>query len=154
CVTRRSVIHGSVGLVAAERLARPHIARAASTTATVWWVQGFVEEEDVAFRKLVEDYQKASGNTIDYSIIPFAPLRQKVVSAITSGVVPDLVPTTPAEAYVLFAWNDKLIEVGDVVATQKDAYSETALLSAMCYNNAEKRRGYYGVPIVSAAQPH
>jgi multiple sugar transport system substrate-binding protein len=153
-VTRRSVVHGSVGLAVAGGLARPHIARAAATTATVWWVQGFVEEEDVAFRKVVEDYEKVSGNSIDYSIVPFAPLRQKVVSAITSGAVPDLVPTTPAEAYVLFAWNDKLIEVGDVVATQKEEYSETALLSAMCYNSVEKRRGYYGVPIISAAQPH
>jgi multiple sugar transport system substrate-binding protein len=135
-------------------LARPHIARAAATTATVWWVQGFVEEEDIAFRKLVDDYQKASGNTLEYSIVPFAPLRQKLVSAITSGVVPDVVPTTPAEAYVLFSWNDKLTDVSDVIATQKDEYSETSLLSATCYNNAEKRRSYYGVPITSAAQPH
>ena len=153
-ITRRSIVHGSVGLVAAGALARPHIARAAATTATVWWVQGFVEEEDIAFRKLVDDYQKASGNTLEYSIVPFAPLRQKLVSAITSGVVPDVVPTTPAEAYVLFSWNDKLTDVSDVIATQKDEYSETSLLSATCYNNAEKRRSYYGVPITSAAQPH
>jgi multiple sugar transport system substrate-binding protein len=153
-VTRRSLIHGSVGLTAAAGLARPHIARAAATTATVWWYQGFVEDEDIALRKLIDDYQKASGNTIDYSIVPFAPLRQKIVSAITSGAVPDLMPTTPAEAYVLFAWNDKLSEVSDVIATQKDEYSETALLSASCYNSVEKRRGYYGVPITSGAQPH
>ena len=117
-VTRRSIVHGSVGLVAAGALARPHIARAAATTATVWWVQGFVEEEDIAFRKLVDDYQKASGNTLEYSIVPFAPLRQKLVSAITSGVVPDVVPTTPAEAYVLFSWNDKLTDVSDVVVKE------------------------------------
>jgi multiple sugar transport system substrate-binding protein len=153
-VTRRSVIHGSVGLVAAAGLACPYIAHAAATTATVWWYQGFVEEEDVAFRKLIDDYQKASGNTLDYSIIPFAPLRQKLVSAITSGSVPDVVPTTPAEAYVLFSWNDKLTDVSDVIATQKAEYSETALLSVNCYNNAEKRRSYYGVPITTGAQPH
>ena len=96
----------------------------------------------------------ASGNTLDYSIIPFAPLRQKLVSAITSGSVPDVVPTTPAEAYVLFSWNDKLTDVSDVIATQKAEYSETALLSVNCYNNAEKRRSYYGVPITTGAQPH
>jgi multiple sugar transport system substrate-binding protein len=33
-----------------------------------------------------------------------------------------------------------------VVETQKDQYSETALLSSYCYNNATKRRAYYGVP--------
>jgi hypothetical protein len=56
----------------------------------VWWVQGFVQEEDVAFKKIVADYEKASGNKIDYSIIPFAPGRQKIVAAMTSGIVPDL----------------------------------------------------------------
>ena len=56
----------------------------------MWWVQGFVPEEDIAFKKVVADYEKASGNTIDLSIIPFAPGRQKIVSAMTSGVVPDM----------------------------------------------------------------
>src|ERR1700740_3773509 len=89
-LTRRSVLRGSLGLVAAGGLARPYIARAAATTAEVWWTQGFAQEEDVAYRNLIADYEKASGNKIDYSIIPFAPLRQKMISAVTSGVVPDI----------------------------------------------------------------
>ena len=52
--------------------------------------QGFIPEEDAAFRKLAADYQKASGNKLDYSIVPFTPLRQKEVSAVTSGIVPDI----------------------------------------------------------------
>ena len=40
---------------------------------------------------MVAEYEKESGNTIDYSLIPFAPLMQKIVSAITSGDVPDLI---------------------------------------------------------------
>ena len=52
--------------------------------------QGFVPEEDASFKKMVAEYEKASGNKIDYSIMPFAPLRQKIISAVTSGVVPDL----------------------------------------------------------------
>ena len=44
----------------------------------------------MALRKLVADYEKASGNTIDLSIVPFVALRPKEVAAITSGVVPDL----------------------------------------------------------------
>ena len=75
-LTRRSVLRSSLALATAGSLARPYIANAAATTAEVWWVQGFVPEEDVAFKKVVEDYQKASGNTIDLSIIPFAPERQ------------------------------------------------------------------------------
>ena len=93
-VTRRSLIHGSVGLLAAGTIARPYIANAAATTAEVWWAQGFVPEEDVSIKKIVADYEKASGNTIELSIMPFAPQRQKIVSAVTSGVVPDFFPNS------------------------------------------------------------
>jgi len=145
-LTRRSVISGSLALAAAGAVARPYIANAAATTATVWWVQGFAQEEDIAFKKIVEEYQKASGNTLDYSIIPYAPMRQKIVSAVTSGAVPDLFQNTPPEIIALYAWEDKLVDVTDVVETQREEYSDSALLTVHCYNNVEKRRSFYGVP--------
>ena len=86
-LTRRSVLRGSLALGATSLLPLPRIARAAATTATVWFAQGFVQDEDVALRKAVTDYEKASGNKIELSIIPFAPERQKIISAITSGVM-------------------------------------------------------------------
>ena len=153
-LTRRSVLRGSVGLVAARTLARPYIANAAATTATVWWIQGFVQEEDTAFRKIVADYEKASGNTIDYSIVPYAPMRQKIISAVTSGAVPDLYQSTPTELIALHAWADKLVDVSDVVETQREEYTETALLSAHCYNSVEKKRSFYGVPYTTATLPN
>src|SRR5712672_3691561 len=116
-VTRRSVIGGSVGLMAAGTLARPYIANAQAKTADLWWAQGFVQEEDVSIKKIVADYEKASGNKIELSIMPFAPQRQKIVSAVTSGVVPDFFPSNPLELVALFAWDDKLVDVSDVVAT-------------------------------------
>jgi multiple sugar transport system substrate-binding protein len=152
--TRRSVLRGSLALATAGSLVRPLIAKAAAKTATVWWVQGFAEEEDVAFKKLVADYEKDSGNTIDYSLIPFAPHRQKIVSAVTSGVVPDLFPNNPVETLALYAWDNKLVDVSDVVETQKSQYTETALLTALCYNSVEKRRSYYAVPFTCAVRPN
>jgi multiple sugar transport system substrate-binding protein len=145
-LSRRSLLRGSVGLVAAGTLARPYIANAAATTATVWWTQGFAQEEDISFKKLIGDYEKASGNTIDYSIVPYAPLRQKIISALTSGEVPDLFQNTPGEIIALYAWEDKLVDLSDVFEAQKEEYSDTALLSAYCYNSIEKKRSYYGVP--------
>jgi len=145
-LSRRSVLHGSFGFAAAATLVRPHIANAAATTASVWWVQGFAQEEDVAFKKLVADYEKASGNTVDFTIIPYAPMRQKIVSAVTSGDVPDLFQNTPAEIVALWAWEDKLVDVSDVVETQREEYAETALQMVSCYNNVAKKRSVYGVP--------
>ena len=77
-ITRRSVLRGSAALAASGALARPYIANAAATTASVWWTQGFIQSEDIAFQNLAAAYQKASGNKLDYSIVPFAPLRQKL----------------------------------------------------------------------------
>jgi multiple sugar transport system substrate-binding protein len=152
-LTRRSLLRSSTGLAAATMLARPFIANAAATTATTWIVQGFAQQEDVAIKKIFADYEKASGNTIDYSIIPFAPHRQKVISAMTSGDVPDSFWANPPEMTALFAWQGKLADVSDVVETQKSQYSDTALLSALCYNNELKRRSFYGVPFVGATTP-
>jgi hypothetical protein len=51
----------------------------------VWWTQGFICEEDASFRAMVADYEKASGNNIDISLIPFAPMRQKIISAVATS---------------------------------------------------------------------
>lgn len=150
-LSRRSVLRNSLGLAAAGTLTRPYLANAQAKTATVWWVQGFAQEEDIAFKKLVADYEKASGNTIEYTIIPYAPMRQKIVSAVTSGVVPDVFQNTPAEVIALYAWDDKLVDVTDVIETQKPQYTRTALLTVNCYNNVEKKRSFYGVPYTVGA---
>src|SRR6266851_5627550 len=153
-LTRRSLLHGSVGLIAAGTLARPYIANAAATTAEVWWAQGFVQEEDTAFKKVVADYEKASGNKIELNITPFAPQRQKIVAAMQSGIVPDLFPNNPGENIALYAWDDKLVDVSDVVATQREEYAETALLNVNCYNSVEKKRSFYGVPLTIDVLPN
>jgi multiple sugar transport system substrate-binding protein len=153
-LSRRSVLRNSLAVAAGGTLARPFIANAAATTAEVWWAQGFVPEEDESLKKIVADYEKASGNTIDLSIMPFAPQRQKIVSAVTSGVVPDMFQNNPDEIIALYAWDDKLVDVADVIETQKEEFADTALLSAFCYNSVAKKRSYYGVPFAFYALPN
>ena len=145
-LSRRSLLRTSFGLAAAGTLARPYLATAEAKTATVWWAQGFAPQEDTALKRLVADYEKASGNTIDLSIVPFAPLRQKFISAITSGVVPDVV--TPAFAPYLAeqAWADKLEDLSDIIEPHKSALVDAAVASVYCYNNITKKRSYYGLP--------
>ncbi len=152
-LTRRTMLRNSVGAVAAGALARPYVANAQAKTIEVWWVQGFVPEEDDALQAMVADYQKTSSNKIELSIVPFAPLRQKIISAITSGVVPDMIYATPPEVVPLQAWEDRLVDVTDVVETQKSKFVPLALASANCYNNVTKKRSYYGVPIEGSVVP-
>jgi multiple sugar transport system substrate-binding protein len=152
-LTRRSLLRGSIGLAAAGALTPPHIANAAATTASMWLAQGFVPEEDAAYRAMVADYQKASGNTIDYTIIPYAALRQKAVSAVAAGVVPDVMESADFNFIYLNAWKNNLVDVSDVFETQKTHYSENALACAFAYNNVEKKRSYYQVPWKTFAVP-
>src|SRR6516162_10482682 len=152
-VTRRSVLRGSLGVATAGVLARPYIANAAATTAEVWFAQGFVPEEDSSFLAMVADYQKASGNTIDQSTIPYAALRQKAVSAITSGVVPDMMEVADFALAPLQSWDDKLVDVSDIVEPVKGQFIPTALPCCYYYNNVTKQRAYYVVPMKIAAIP-
>ena len=149
------MLRGSAALAAAGTIGRPYVAKAAAKTASVWWTQGFVREEDAAFRAMVAEYEKASGNTIDASIIPFAPMIQKIVSAITSGDVPDAVQNYVSSVTIVpqNAWNDKLMDLTDVVETQAAQFHPTALLSAKYYNNVTKKRSFYCVPDRASVLP-
>src|SRR6266852_33457 len=100
-LSRRSVLRGSLGVATAATLARPFIANAAATTVRVWWPQGFIREEDVGFLAVIAGYEKASGNKIDHTLIPFAPLMQKIVGALTIGDVPDVMSHDTAAATVI-----------------------------------------------------
>ena len=153
-MSRRSVIVGSLGLTTAVAMSRPYLANAASKTATVWQVQGFVPEEDAAFRKTVADYEKASGNKIDLSVMPFMALNQKAISAIASGDVPDLIfHDAPATILPQNAWENNLVDVSDVVEEQRSNLSATALLNSTFYNGVTKQRSFYLVPIKQACSP-
>jgi multiple sugar transport system substrate-binding protein len=146
-VTRRSVLRSSAGFAAAGALARPYIANAQAKTAEVWFAQGFAEEEDIALKKMVADYEKASGNKIDLSIIPFAPFRQKVVAAIQTGVIPDVMDIADLEFASLQSWDDKLVDVSDIVETQKKDFAPIAIESCFLYNGVTKKRYYSVVPL-------
>ena len=149
--TRRALLRNSVGLVAATALARPYVANAAAVTATVWFAQGFIPSEDSALHKLCDDYAQQSGNKIDLSIIPFVALRQKEIAAVTSGDVPDVMEDADFSFTPLNAWQDKLVDISDIIDTQKKEFSEIALLGRHNYNGTTKQRSYYGVPMKLAS---
>jgi multiple sugar transport system substrate-binding protein len=50
-------------------------------------------------------------------------------------------------------WNNKLIDVTDVVETQKAHFHPTALLTSQYYNNVTRQRGFTYVPIKCGVSP-
>ena len=156
-LNRRSVLRASLGIAAAGTLARPFIANAQAKTATVWWAQGFIPEEDESFRSTVAAYENVSGNKIDYSLIPFGPLMQKMVAAVTSGDVPDVMSHGGSSQNFVpqNAWDDRLVDLTDIVEPQKSQLHPTAYHAAQYYNSVPKKRGFYLAPrLINAAPVH
>src|ERR1700728_752766 len=150
---RRAVVASSLRL-ACSALAPPCVTTAKAKTATVWMNQGFIPQEDEAFKKVAEDYMKSSGNKLDYSIMPFMAINQKTISALTSGEVPDLVfMDAPSTILPQNAWDDKIVDVTDVVSSYESQLSDTAKLGSTYYNKATKKRSYYLCPIKQGATP-
>ena len=112
------------------------------------------QQEDVAFSKTVADYEKASGNKIDLSIMPFEALSQKAISAIPAASFPTSCSIDARRRSLpQNAWNDKLVDVSDVVETTSRKFSETALLNSSFYNGITKKRSFYCVPSSRRASP-
>src|ERR1051326_1668680 len=153
-LSRRKMLASSVGLAAAGALSRPYIANAQAKTGTFWMGQGFIPQEDAAMRQVCEDYMKASGNKLEYNLMPFMALNQKIISALTSNDVPDLFFHDAPENFLpQNAWDDKLVDVSDVIAPYESQLSETAKMCSTFYNKVTKKRSYYLCPIKQGATP-
>jgi multiple sugar transport system substrate-binding protein len=128
-------------------------AHAAGQTITVWWNQGFYPAEDQAMRESVAAWEKASGNKVELTFYNGADLPAKIVSAITTGDVPDICYVDNADFLLLpqAVWNDRAVDVSDVVNTQAKEYSKAALTAASLYDNVAGRRSFYAIPMKQQA---
>ncbi len=150
-IDRRNLLKGSLGLAAATTLARPALAK--GQTIKIWWNQGFYPAEDAAFRKLISNWEKASGNKVQLTLLPSQAINEKIISALTSGDVPDLMyaDNAPGQIVPQNAWKGRLVDVSDVVDEVKSVLSPTAIQSSQFYNAKEKKRAFYGVPYKGAS---
>lgn len=152
-MTRRNALQLGAAAAAVPVLsaARPRRAKAAQTI-VVWWTQGFYRAEDQAVKDSMAEWEKQTGNKVDLTIINGPDLVTKIIAAMSVGDVPDLVHSVTGNLFLVpqAVWNDQLLDVTDVVESQKSEFSKTALDSSRYYNNAKKQRSYYTVPIKCA----
>ncbi|PSF33614.1 ABC transporter substrate-binding protein [Aphanothece hegewaldii CCALA 016] len=121
-------------------------------TLEIWWDKGFTLEEDEALQKLVKDWEKQSGKTIKLSFYTTDELSQKVERELKAGELPDIIAMFKSEKSLTsrLAWDGKLADVSDVILPNQKNYEELALKSVNFYNNVEKKRSYYALPIHQA----
>ncbi len=123
-----------------------------STVLKIWWDKGFTLEEDEALQQLVSNWEKQSGNKVKLSFYTTDELPQKVQRAIQAGNPPDIMMSHSAERALnpRLAWEGNLSDVSGVIEPVKSLYSEAVLEAVHFYNNFDKKRSYYAVPISQA----
>ena len=115
----------------------------------VWWDKGFNPEEDEALRKLVSNWEKQSGNKIQLLLYTTDFLGRKIRRSLRAGDPPDVVMSFKAERSPnsRLAWEGKLVDVSDVIEPLKELYPKSILETVYFYDNVNKKRSYYGIPI-------
>lgn len=118
----------------------------------IWWDKGFTLEEDEALQQIVSSWEKQSGNKVNLSFYSTDELSQKTQRELRTGDLPDLIAMFKSEKSLTarLAWEGKLADVSDVIAPVKSLYSENALKTVNFYNQIERKRSYYALPIHQA----
>lgn len=111
---------------------------------TVWWNSGFYPEEDEAVKAIAADFQKESGMTVDLQFYSTNDIPTKEQSAVTSGVLPDVVEAENGNT-ATYAYQGHLADVTDVVNSQD--FSDGAKKAVNLYNSKAGKTGYFAVPI-------
>ncbi|NMG07934.1 ABC transporter substrate-binding protein [Brasilonema sp. UFV-L1] len=120
-----------------------------NTVLKIWWDKGYTLEEDEALQQVVNRWEQQTGNKVKLSLYTSDELSQKALRAIQAGNPPDIVMNDNGDRLLSprLAWEGKLANVSDVIEPIKHLYPETILKSVYFYNNLEKQRSYYAIPI-------
>ena len=126
---------------------------AGDKTLKLWWDKGFNPEEDEALQKLVRNWERETGNKVQIHFYTLDARAQKTERYLQAGVAPDIFMSFKAESTLnpTLAFENKLVDVTDIVEPVKNLYDPAALETAHYYNNVNQKRSYYAVPIHRAA---
>ena len=115
----------------------------------VWWDKGFYPEEDEALQQVLSEWEQETGNQVRLSLHNNDELFLKTERAIQADNPPDVLMNDAADRFLNpgLAWQGKLTDLADLIEPIKDSYSDPVLASVYFYNEREKRRSYYAIPI-------
>ncbi len=115
----------------------------------IWWDKGFYLEEDEALQEVLSEWEQKTGNQVRLSLYNNDELFLKTERAIQAGNPPDILMNDAADRFLnpSLAWKGQLADLAEVIEPIKDSYSDTVLASVYFYNEREKKRSYYAIPI-------
>lgn len=115
----------------------------------VWWIQSFYPAETEALSQIVAEWEKKNNTKVEITFYNDGSINRDAENALNNGNPPDILFSNTAEfsLYPRLAWQNKLVDVSDVVEPVKGLFSPIAL-KAVTYKNSENPKpAYYAVPI-------
>lgn len=115
----------------------------------IWWIQGFLPEENELIARLVEQWQQESGLKAELTLIPANNLDAEVQKSLEMKTPPDVLYSSTADTNLIpkLAWRDQLADVSELIEPLKSQYNPVALKAVYYQNSKTKQRSYYSVPI-------
>jgi multiple sugar transport system substrate-binding protein len=121
----------------------------ASAQLVIWWNKSFVPQQDDAFKEIVQKWEKKTGKTVDLSFFALPDHPAKMLAAFDSKIVPDVDFGQIVNVQTgTFAFQDKLLEISDVLNPVRDQFTAGALQACGFLNGTTGKRGIYSFPIM------
>jgi multiple sugar transport system substrate-binding protein len=114
----------------------------------VWWNRGYYPEETEAIQQIINEWQKQSGIKVELTSYAEKDLAKATQNAVEDGGLPDILYNYSADwtLYPRYAWENRLVDVSDIVEPLKNWFSPIALESVYYKNRVTQKRSYYAVP--------
>jgi len=118
----------------------------------IWWEQGFLPEENEQINLLVQLWEQKTGKDVDLKLLPVPLINQQLTNFIDQqnfDQIPDIVYSVGIDASLApkLAWQNRLIDLSDVIYPIKDEYTSIALDHVFYRNQIQKERSYYAMPL-------
>jgi multiple sugar transport system substrate-binding protein len=135
---------------AAVLLMAPFGARAADLA--VWWEKGFYPEEDEAVAEVIAAFEEDAGKQVELVHYPQAELPEAVAAAIDAGKPPDVAFGGWLAEYIpKWAFDDRLVDLSEVVGSFSDLFDPEALERVTLLNGNTGQEALYALPMGRSA---
>lgn len=115
----------------------------------LWWNKSFVPDQDRVMEDIVKAWEKKSGKSAELTFYALPDLPARMVAAFDAKQVPDVVfGQIVAIQTAAFAFEDKLLDIGDVIKPLSPGFTEGARNALTYLNGKTGERAVYAFPIM------
>jgi multiple sugar transport system substrate-binding protein len=147
---RRLIMRSRLVLLAVAIMVAPLAVQAADLV--VWWEEGYNPDEDSAVREIVAAFERGSDKQVELVFHPQQELPGKIMAALKSNRPPGFVfGTWIGENIGQWAFDDRLVDLSDIVGHFSDLFDPDALDSEMLLNAKTGQEALYALPLARSS---